>query len=646
MAFTIRTVCREYSRLIKEGAKSDTMIELNLAICKEGKTVFKSYKIKGKLLLKDWNPASGCVRKGCIYADELNRVIKDATLEYNQVGLQWENSKKEFSASDLMNYSKITKSTEDLISYLEYLIRYYKERGSGNFTVYSVLLHDMRKFTLKKQKRLSDIDNKFFIDYAQWCTDRGNNPRSISMKFSRMKTVLTKARNEGISVADITAKYNPSKTKPIKRGLSENDVINLLNYEPHKLNWVFVLDMFKFMYYSAGTPIRDLAFLTVDNIIENQLSYVRFKTHKVINVPLPDEALVIIAKYADSDNKYLFPIIPKDRQHLSYIELYKYIGGCTYKFNLVLEQIGKKLNLPLKLTTYVARHSYATQLLRSGIPLPMISKALGHSTIQMTQNYLNLNDFDLTVTFGCLTPKLKEEKLDGIGTAFMNHLKSNPDWEKYWSMVTKGGEVLPNKATLVYGGNRGWQYILPLVNKKELKGVVIFPIKEKPGGSLLVGEISEPLVFFQNEMEKDISVQGLLLSPMRREWENDVNITGAISLENDTKSPLSCSGYDGYYDASYALVCSNTIDCSGNKALNEIDMDYLQYVADKISCQFSCKVKVKNDVIIVEGQREREACFFYNSLREELEKGLWYISYNYLWNDCEKQAYGENSFDS
>ena len=410
MAFTIRTVCREYSRLIKEGAKSDTMIELNLAICKDGKTVFKSYKIKGKLLLKDWNQTNSSVRKGCIYADELNRIIKDTTLEYNQIGLQWENSKKEFTASDLMNYAKIIKSTEDVLSYLEHLIDYYKKLGSGNFAVYSVLLHDMRKFTLKKQKRLSDIDNKFFIDYAQWCTDRGNNPRSISMKFSRMKTVLTKAKDEGISVADITATYKPNKTKPIKRGLSENDVINLLNYKPHKLNWEFVLDMFKFMYYSAGTPIRDLAFLTKDNIIEKQLSYVRFKTHKVINVPLPDEAMAIIAKYSDHNSKYLFPIIPKDRQHLNYIELYKYIGGCTYKFNLVLEQIGKKLNLPIKLTTYVVRHSYATQLLRSGIPLPMISKALGHSSIQMTQNYLNLNDFDLTQTFDCLTPKPKKSR--------------------------------------------------------------------------------------------------------------------------------------------------------------------------------------------------------------------------------------------
>ena len=495
---------------------------------------------------------------------------------------------------------------------------------------------------------MSDINNKFLFEYIKWCLAGGNDSKTVLNKFYRLKSVVKKAKNDGISVSDITLTYTPTKKPIIKRGLSESNVQKLLAYKPRKKKWEFVMDMFKFMYYSAGISFRDMAFLTQDNISDNHLSYIRFKTHKPINIPLPEISMMIIDKYKFSKDrgKYLFPIIPLKRQHLDYIELYTYINSRIFGYNTLLDKIGKELDLPIKLTSYVARHSYATQLLRSGIPLPMISKALGHSTIQMTQNYLNLNDFDLTVTFDCLTPKLKVEKLDGIGMAFMNHLKSNPDWEKYWSMVTKEGEVLPNKATLVYSGNRGWQYILPLVDKKELKGVVIFPVKEKPGSSLLSGEITEPLVFFQDEMEKDISVQGLLRSPMRIEWEYDVNITSAMSLETVTKSPLSCSGYDGYYDASYVLVCSNTIDCSGNKALNEIDMDYLQYVADKIGCQFSCKVKVKNDVIIVEGQREREVCFFYNSLREELEKGLWYISYNYLWNDCEKQAYGENSFDS
>ena len=129
MGFTIRTVCREYSSLINKGAKGDTMIELNLAICKDGKTVFKSYKIKGKLLLKDWNqtnssvrknkgklelkhwnPDLGQVRKGCMYADELNILIKDTEVEYTQVGLSWETVKRDFTSGELINYQKAAAS--------------------------------------------------------------------------------------------------------------------------------------------------------------------------------------------------------------------------------------------------------------------------------------------------------------------------------------------------------------------------------------------------------------------------------------------------------------------------------------------------------------------------------------------------------
>ena len=135
MGFTIRTVCREYSSLINKGAKGDTMIELNLAICKDGKTVFKSYKIKGKLELKHWNPDLGQVRKGCMYADELNILIKDTEVEYTQVGLSWETVKRDFTSGELINYQKAAASKESLFEYIEHLIDLFKKRGTGNLSL-------------------------------------------------------------------------------------------------------------------------------------------------------------------------------------------------------------------------------------------------------------------------------------------------------------------------------------------------------------------------------------------------------------------------------------------------------------------------------------------------------------------------------
>lgn len=59
------------------------------------------------------------------------------------------------------------------------------------------------------------------------------------------------------------------------------------------------------------------------------------------------------------------------------------------KVNRALAEIGRELKIPIKLTTYVARHSYATVLKRAGVPTSIISESLGHSSERVTQIYLD-----------------------------------------------------------------------------------------------------------------------------------------------------------------------------------------------------------------------------------------------------------------
>ena len=54
-----------------------------------------------------------------------------------------------------------------------------------------------------------------------------------------------------------------------------------------------------------------------------------------------------------------------------------------------MKAIGKELGLPIELTTYVARHSFATSLKRSGVNTSLICEALGHSSERVTQIYLD-----------------------------------------------------------------------------------------------------------------------------------------------------------------------------------------------------------------------------------------------------------------
>ena len=55
-------------------------------------------------------------------------------------------------------------------------------------------------------------------------------------------------------------------------------------------------------------------------------------------------------------------------------------------------------DLPIKLTTYVARHSFATMLVRGGAPMAFASQTLGHSNILTTQRYFA--GFDLVAHAG------------------------------------------------------------------------------------------------------------------------------------------------------------------------------------------------------------------------------------------------------
>ncbi|KAA9357719.1 tyrosine-type recombinase/integrase [Larkinella humicola] len=61
-----------------------------------------------------------------------------------------------------------------------------------------------------------------------------------------------------------------------------------------------------------------------------------------------------------------------------------------------MKKIGVKLGISQKLVTYVARHSFGTTMLRSGVPLKHISNSFGHGSITTTERYFGeFDDVDI-----------------------------------------------------------------------------------------------------------------------------------------------------------------------------------------------------------------------------------------------------------
>lgn len=150
-------------------------------------------------------------------------------------------------------------------------------------------------------------------------------------------------------------------------------------------------DIFIFSYLCGGINFTDIANLTTDNIVESRLHYIRQKTGKLIKIGIPHEAMRIIERYSNGNNGYLFPILDS-KVHKTPLQKQNRIHKIRNKVNYNLKILGKRLGIESNVTTYVARHSFASVLKKSGVNIALISEALGHSDLATTQIYLDSFD--------------------------------------------------------------------------------------------------------------------------------------------------------------------------------------------------------------------------------------------------------------
>ena len=247
--------------------------------------------------------------------------------------------------------------------------------------------------------RISSIDRSFLDTFLQFLIKKGNKSNSIATKFSVLRAVWNKAKADGIRMPeqDPFLQFHVGKfwTATKKRSLTKEEVLIVrgcqLDFDPSPSSVSFARDIFVFAYLEGGLNFGDIAFLKETNISRERIYYVRRKTQKEISIHLADEASNIIARYrqdkSDPD-QYLFPILNR-HLHRSDQQIFNRIHKVLGIVNKNLHQLGEDLHLSLCLTTYVARHSFATVLKRSGVSVEVISECLGHADIQTTQIYLD-----------------------------------------------------------------------------------------------------------------------------------------------------------------------------------------------------------------------------------------------------------------
>lgn len=178
------------------------------------------------------------------------------------------------------------------------------------------------------------------------------------------------------------------KEKTAKRAIPLKEIENIcrLNLkQPSEL--AFSADLCIFSYLAYGMPFIDLAHLTEENIIGNEIVYNRTKTGTLIRIHITEGMQHLIRKYKGKNGSYLFPILKKGEKTTH--EEYK---SCLSNYNVHLKKLGKMLTTSIQLTSYVIRHSWATEALKRHTPVAVISQALGHTSEKTTRYYLDQLD--------------------------------------------------------------------------------------------------------------------------------------------------------------------------------------------------------------------------------------------------------------
>jgi len=167
-----------------------------------------------------------------------------------------------------------------------------------------------------------------------------------------------------------------------KRAISREDLQQIVAIPlPEDSKLQAARGYFLFSYYVQGMNFRDMATLKWKKIIKDRVVYTHLKTGKMMQFKLLAPALEILEKYkrAASEEKddFVFTILNKS-EHTTPHQISNRINRILRQVNASLKELAEAAKVPIHLTTYVARHTYATILKQSGISTGAISEALGH----------------------------------------------------------------------------------------------------------------------------------------------------------------------------------------------------------------------------------------------------------------------------
>ena len=238
--------------------------------------------------------------------------------------------------------------------------------------------------------RLDEIDEDLIKEYEYYLLEECKLCRNTSSFYNRnLRAIYNRAVKKKLTIdRHPFAEVYTGVDKTAKRAIPIQTVKDIKDLDLSKdAEMAFARDLYLMSFDLRGISFVDLAMLETGQLRNGYLTYSRQKTHQKLEIKWEKQMQEIVDRHHVEGSRYLLPILSEEggdlrRQYLNAI----------HWMNVQLKKIGKLVNCPIPLTTYTARHCWASAAHRLNIPTPSISQALGHDSEKTTRIYLNSLD--------------------------------------------------------------------------------------------------------------------------------------------------------------------------------------------------------------------------------------------------------------
>ena len=220
----------------------------------------------------------------------------------------------------------------------------------------------------------NDISVRWLIYFTDWLKKDGVSTNTRARYLKNIRTVINHAIDEGLTDNYPFRRFRIHEENTRKRSLSVEDLRRLFDY-PVEEYQKFYLDMFKLSFMLIGINMADL--YNLKEIFNGRIEYRRAKTGRLYSIKVEPEAMEIIKRWKGKRNL----LCMSDRWNT--------VKNSTSLINKELKKIGIHEKLPdrsVKITpefpyisTYWARHTWATIARRLKISVDDIALSLGHA---------------------------------------------------------------------------------------------------------------------------------------------------------------------------------------------------------------------------------------------------------------------------